>query len=108
MKIVINIPEQIYTDIKCGITNGSYDMWLAVAEGQPLSEVINDGSHSTNQRRGTNLDVIRAMSADELAEFIEDLAEFDNPNHEWRCKLCPALPFESWKDWLERRATIHE
>ena len=62
----------------------------------------------TNQRKGTTLDIIRSMSADELAELIEDMVEFDNPNHEWKSKLCPALPFESWKDWLERRATIHE
>jgi len=103
----------------------SYDHNGEDEPGLCVGRPNNDGSHSilkilageraedmyrtlTNQRRGTNLDVIRVMSADELAEFIEDLAEFDNPNHEWRCKLCPALPFETWRDWLERRANIHE
>lgn len=50
MKIVINIPEQIYTDIKCGITNGSYDMWLAVAEGQPLSEILDNISAEIDEK----------------------------------------------------------
>lgn len=98
--------------------NGKDESGLCV--GRPEK----DGSHSilkilagekaedmyrtlTNQRRGTNLDAIRAMSADELAEFLEDMTNFDNPDYKWKSRLMPLLPFEDWKDWLERRAIIH-
>lgn len=52
----------------------------------------------------TNFDVIREMSADELAVFLEDLENFDNPNHGWRSKIQPILPFEDWESWLNREA----
>lgn len=52
----------------------------------------------------TNLDAIRAMSAEELAEFLEDLENFDNPYHEWKSKLQPILPFDNWEEWLKREA----
>ena len=62
------------------------------------------GRQGIEVRMVTNFDVIREMSADELAEFIEDLAEFDNPNHEWKSKIQPILPFEDWESWLNREA----
>ena len=53
-----------------------------------------------------NRDIVRAMSDDMLAEFLEDVENFDNPDHEWKSCLEPHLPFESWEDWLNREA-IH-
>ena len=52
MKIVIDIPEQIYTDIKCGLAKGSYDMRLAVAEGQPLSENTGEWIYTEDRPEG--------------------------------------------------------
>ena len=53
-----------------------------------------------------NRDIIREMSAEELATFLEDVENFDNPYHEWKSCIEPRLPFESWEDWLKREA-IH-
>lgn len=54
----------------------------------------------------TNLNAIRAMPAEELATFLEDVENYDNPDHEWRSEIQPVLPFDSWEDWLKREA-IH-
>lgn len=54
----------------------------------------------------TNLNVIRAMPAEELATFLEDVENYDNPDYEWRSEIQPVLPFDSWEDWLKREA-IH-
>lgn len=52
----------------------------------------------------TNLDVIKAMPAEELATFLEDVENYDNSNYEWRSKIQPILPFDSWEEWLKREA----
>ena len=52
----------------------------------------------------TNLQAMQNMTADEFSVLIDDMTNYDNPNWEWKSKLLPALPFESWRDWLEREA----
>ena len=52
----------------------------------------------------TNSEALRSMTDDELADFLEGLENYDNPNYQWKSNLMPLLPFEDWKDWLERRA----
>jgi hypothetical protein len=44
------------------------------------------------------------MDADEFATFIDDVMNYDNPDWEWKSNLLPLLPFEDWRDWLDRRA----
>ncbi|MBR1904890.1 MAG: hypothetical protein IJ819_00305 [Clostridiales bacterium] len=57
-----------------------------------------------NPSKRTNFAVIRGMSEGELAQFLEDLEKFDDPNHEWKSELMPILPFEDWSSWLNREA----
>ena len=52
----------------------------------------------------TNHEAIRTMPAEELAEFLEDLENFDNPDHEWKSRIQPILPFDDWEEWLKREA----
>ena len=57
-----------------------------------------------NQHEPTNLEIIRNMDDEELSILMDDLTHYDDVNYEWRSKLSPLLPFEDWKDWLNRRA----
>lgn len=52
----------------------------------------------------TNLDVLKTMSADEFAIFMEDAENFDNPDWEWKSRIQPPLPFDTWSDWLNKEA----
>lgn len=52
----------------------------------------------------TNLQALQKMDAEELAQFITDLTHYDDIDYEWKSNLTPLLPFEDWKDWLNRRA----
>lgn len=52
----------------------------------------------------TNFEVIKNMDDEELSILMEDLTHYDDVDYEWRSKLSPLLPFEDWKDWLNRRA----
>ena len=52
----------------------------------------------------TNRDALQKMSIEEITTFIDDVSNYDNPEHVWKSRLKPALPFETWKDWLDREA----
>lgn len=52
----------------------------------------------------TNLEALQKMDADEFATFMDDVMNYDNPDWEWKSNLLPLLPFEEWRDWLDRRA----
>ena len=53
----------------------------------------------------TNYQAIKNMSEDEMAQFLDDIAHYDNPEYEgWKSNLTPLLPFEDWRDWLGRKA----
>lgn len=52
----------------------------------------------------TNLDTIKELPKEDFCKFIEDIINYDNPDFEWQSKIQPPLPFESWRDWLERSA----
>ena len=56
----------------------------------------------------TNLGAIRKMSVEEFEVLAEDIVNYDNPDHEWKSKIAPPLPFEGWGAWLERRASYGE
>ena len=51
----------------------------------------------------TNIEAIRKMNFEEFEILAEDIVNYDNPDHEWKSKIAPPLPFEGWGSWLERR-----
>jgi hypothetical protein len=58
----------------------------------------------TGKRGKRNIDVIRSMCSYKLMIFLNDVFNYENPNHEWASEIQPPLPFESWEDWLLREA----
>lgn len=52
----------------------------------------------------TNLEVMQEMSMSEFSILMKDMQHYDDPCYEWQSKIQPPLPFESWNDWLYKKA----
>lgn len=61
------------------------------------------GRPEQREKEYTNFRAIKNMDEEELSTFLEDVANYDNPDHEWHSHIEPLLPFEDWREWLNRR-----